>query len=65
MMLYREDYYEESESTGTAEIIINKHRNGPTGTVNLRWIPEYATFENDIKHEKEAPLPPEPSQNPF
>ena len=33
MMLYREDYYEEGEGTGLAEVIINKQRNGPTGTV--------------------------------
>ena len=31
MMLYRGDYYDdEEEATGTAEVIINKHRNGPT-----------------------------------
>ena len=28
-MLYREDYYEEGDSTGEAEVIVNKHRNGP------------------------------------
>ena len=65
MMLYREDYYEEGESAGTAEVIINKHRNGPTGTVTLRWVPEYATFENDVSQEEtQAPPPPEP-QMPF
>lgn len=60
MMLYRGDYYDdEEEATGTAEVIINKHRNGPTGTVNLKWIPEYATFENYISQEGELPPPPE------
>lgn len=60
MMLYRGDYYDDDEeATGTAEIIINKHRNGPTGTVNLKWIPEYATFENYISQEGELPPPPE------
>lgn len=29
-----------------AEIIIAKHRNGPTGVVNLTFLPEYAKFEN-------------------
>ena len=29
-----------------AEIIIAKHRNGPTGQVNLRFIPKLAKFEN-------------------
>ena len=64
MMLYREDYYEDSESTGIAEIIINKNRNGPTGTINLRWIPEYATFENNMNQENHAP-PPESPRPPF
>lgn len=65
MMLYREDYYEERESTGIAEIIINKHRNGPTGTIKLRWIPEYATFESDVSKENQIPLPSEPPRMPF
>ncbi len=32
-----------------AEIIIAKHRNGPTGVVNLTFLPEYAKFENYIQ----------------
>ena len=32
-----------------AEIIIAKHRNGPTGVVNLTFLPEYAKFENYIR----------------
>lgn len=36
MMLYREDYYEEdTEKENLIEVIIGKHRNGPTGTVEL------------------------------
>ena len=30
----------------TAELIITKQRNGPTGTVKLTWIPEWTRFEN-------------------
>ena len=45
-MLYREDYYEKENPTNEAEVIINKHRNGPTGTVNLRWVGEYGMFQN-------------------
>jgi replicative DNA helicase len=43
--LYREDVYRRSEERdGTAEIIIAKHRNGPIGTVNLTFLPDYPKF---------------------
>lgn len=36
MFLYRDDYYDhDSENQNTAELIVAKNRNGPTGTVNL------------------------------
>lgn len=58
MMLYREDYYEEGESNGLAEVIINKQRNGPTGTVELKWLAEFGTFENHVPSDDlHAPLP--------
>jgi replicative DNA helicase len=50
--LYRPEYYgitttDEGESTfGIAEVIIGKQRNGPTGTVSLHFVKEYARFEN-------------------
>jgi replicative DNA helicase len=45
IFLYRDDYYnEESEDKGIAEVIIGKQRNGPTGTVKLRFFHEYAQF---------------------
>ena len=60
MMLYREDYYEEGDGNNIAEVIINKHRNGPTGTVELKWLPEFGTFENHIPNEGlPAPSPDE------
>lgn len=67
MMLYREDYYEdETDNTGLAELIINKQRNGPTGTVELKWVPELGTFENYIPAEEmQAPMPNEKDQVPF
>jgi replicative DNA helicase len=47
MFIYREDYYiPESEKPGIAEIIIAKHRNGPTGTVELGFIKEFTKFVN-------------------
>lgn len=48
LMLYRSEVYEgeDSESAGTAEVIIAKQRNGPTGTVKLAFLKEYTRFEN-------------------
>ncbi len=45
MFIYREDKYEdESEKKGIAEIILAKHRNGPVGTINLRFFDRTARF---------------------
>ena len=63
MMLYREDYYEEGTGDGLAEVIINKQRNGPTGTVKLKWLPEFGSFENDIPMTEVSP--PLPDRPPF
>lgn len=47
MMLYREEYYDpDTPNRGVAEVIIAKHRNGPTGTVKLLFQPEYGDFLN-------------------
>ena len=35
---------EESEQQGVAEVILAKHRNGPTGMVKLSWLRRYAKF---------------------
>ncbi|PIS12028.1 MAG: replicative DNA helicase [Bdellovibrio sp. CG10_big_fil_rev_8_21_14_0_10_47_8] len=65
MLLYRDDYYdkEDPEKQGHAEIIIGKQRNGPTGTVKLKWEAEYGRFR-DAEHEPQHPLPPPPSTGP-
>jgi replicative DNA helicase len=46
MFIYRDEYYlgEESDQQGIAEVILAKHRNGPTGTVKLSWLRRYAKF---------------------
>lgn len=72
IFLYRPEYYgitqfSNGDSTeGIAEIIISKQRNGPVGEVKLRFIKEYARFENlDLYHDDvsmsndDAPPPPE------
>ena len=47
MFIYRDDYYnKDSEKKGVTEIIIAKQRNGPIGTTELAWIPEYTLFRN-------------------
>ncbi len=52
MFIYRDDYYnKDSEKKGIAEIIIAKQRNGPIGTVELAWLPEFTRFEDPVKYE--------------
>ncbi len=47
MFIYRDDYYNhDTERKDIAEIIIAKQRNGPIGTVELAWLPNYTKFAN-------------------
>ena len=47
MFVYRDEHYnKESADKGIAEIIIGKHRNGPTGTVRLAFQGMYTRFQN-------------------
>ena len=51
MFIYRDDYYnKDTERKGVADIIIAKQRNGPIGTVELLWMPEFTKFANLEKH---------------
>jgi replicative DNA helicase len=68
MMLYRSSYYNRGNAEGSgdaaglpvnepevedSEIVIAKHRNGPTGTIHLGFMRKYATFtELDQVHEE-------------
>jgi replicative DNA helicase len=46
MFLYRDSVYnKESDDMNSAEVIIGKQRNGPTGTINMKYIREYTLFE--------------------
>ncbi|MDM3847250.1 MAG: replicative DNA helicase [Aphanizomenon gracile PMC638.10] len=50
MMLYRDEYYSpDTPDRGIAEVIIAKHRNGPTGTVKLLFDPQFTKFKNLAK----------------
>lgn len=62
-MIYREDYYERENPTGAAEIIIGKQRNGPTGTVKVRWEPALGRFSNNIESQTGPGGPPMPGPN--
>jgi replicative DNA helicase len=51
MFIFRDDMYavegeRNPETEGTAEIIIGKQRNGPTGSVRLAFLKQYTRFEN-------------------
>ncbi len=52
MFLYRDDYYnKDTDKKGIQEVIIAKQRNGPIGTVELAWLPEFTKFAN-LEHGK-------------
>jgi len=48
LFIYRDEVYnqERSEKQGIAEIIVGKHRNGPTGSIDLRFSGEHTRFDN-------------------
>jgi replicative DNA helicase len=47
IMLYRDEYYSpDTPDRGIAEVIVAKHRNGPTGTVKLLFDPQFTRFKN-------------------
>lgn len=47
MFIYRDEYYnKDTADKGIAEIIISKQRNGPIGTVNLVYLPQFTKFAN-------------------
>jgi replicative DNA helicase len=55
ILLHREDAYEpESARAGEIELIVDKHRQGPTKTVTLAWQPHYA---------RAVDFAPEPTDN--
>ena len=52
MMIYRDEYYNsDSPDRGIAELLITKHRNGPTGVIKLLFKPEFTQFLNLQKYE--------------
>ncbi|HEX5614526.1 MAG TPA: replicative DNA helicase [Acidimicrobiia bacterium] len=50
MFIYRDEYYNpESDQRGMAEIIVAKHRNGPTGVTRLAFLDKYTKFHNLVR----------------
>lgn len=70
MFIYREDYYTKKEEwetqnpdrpsrgfpAGIAQVIVAKHRNGPVGNVDLRFVQKTAKFEDLMVRDDEPPL---------
>ena len=47
MFIYRDEYYnEETDQQGMAEVIVAKHRNGPTDSMKLSFLKRYAKFSD-------------------
>jgi replicative DNA helicase len=47
LFIYRDEvYHPDSPDRGTAEIILSKHRNGPTGLTQLAFLEHYTRFAN-------------------
>ena len=52
--LYREDYFnKEAEEHNQAELIVMKNRHGNTGTIQVRWMPEYTTYASLERYREE------------
>jgi replicative DNA helicase len=53
MFIYRDEYYNpETENPGVAEIIVAKHRNGPTGKIELTFLDRYPKFASKAREER-------------
>ena len=54
MLLYREDYYDEEDNPNIAKVIVAKHRNGSTGTIDLFFNKPCTTFRDLSNREENA-----------
>lgn len=51
MLLFRPSFYDEDADAAT-EVIVAKHRNGPTGTIRLAWLNEFTRFADMSNREE-------------
>ncbi len=62
MFVYRPEFYgiekfrDGNPAQGVAEIIVSKHRNGPTGELRLTFLKDFARFENMEFIRREVPI---------
>jgi replicative DNA helicase len=65
--IYRDEYYnrEDTDDPGVAELIIAKHRNGPTGVVRLAFLEHYPSFTNLARQERPVDQRPGEEQPTF
>ena len=56
---YHDDTYSNPEEVGKADLKIAKHRNGPTGSVKLAFVGEYARFEDLANEDQFQDIPDE------
>jgi replicative DNA helicase len=56
IFIHRPEYYDKEDETkrGIAEIMLAKHRNGPTGDITLRFSREFTRFDNFTTREEPA-----------
>ena len=56
LLVYRDAYYNKNAPKDEAEIIVGKQRNGPTGTIKVKWDGRYARFydEPDASYHQEG-----------
>jgi replicative DNA helicase len=56
IFIFREELYRpnKEEVKGMAEVIVGKHRNGPTGSIKLAFLSELARFDSLSEREEEA-----------
>ncbi len=54
IFIHRPEYYDREDETkkGVAEVMLSKHRNGPTGDIHLRFNREYTRFDNLTQREE-------------
>jgi replicative DNA helicase len=62
--IYREAIYKEEADPSEAELIIAKHRNGPTGSVEMVFLEQYPRFVDKAHGNMERPVDQRPGEGP-